>query len=92
METGQVADLGEGFPDALRAERKDDNTLILRKLDSPVRRFDGRAVSYELEYRWHRPGTPVECMQGQEFTFWSRRELIEAGAFRRSLFESFRLY
>ena len=71
-----VVDLTEEFPGCIRAARKGVNTLILRRLVRPRRRFDGKRASYELEYRWHRSSrVDPHAVLGNEFTFWQRKEI-----------------
>ena len=85
---------------ALKAQADENrNVLILRKLDSPFKRFDGRRVSYQLEYRWLSvdptpEGDEVCCLRGQEFSYYSKRELIEVHALSKKweLFDSFQLF
>jgi len=74
------------FTGCVRAERKGTNTLILRKLDAPVKRFDGKKATYELEHRWHKSETaPVSSVLGNDFTFWQRKEFDP----NKSLFDQF---
>lgn len=73
MET-QVLDTAQ-FSGCIRAERQGTNTLIMRKLDTPIKRFDGKKARYELEHRWHSSETaPVSSVQGNDFTFWRKSE------------------
>jgi hypothetical protein len=94
-----------GLNNILAAHGKNDNVLILSKLDEPMPRVDGRRVSYNLEYRWLSCSCENEndeawvCVRGSEDTYWSKRELIEAGVMDRngnireiSLFDCFRLF
>ncbi|MGO9110775.1 MAG: hypothetical protein ACLP9L_16255 [Thermoguttaceae bacterium] len=37
--------------DCLKAEQCGKDVLIVRKLDHPIRRFDGKTARYEREYR-----------------------------------------
>lgn len=59
------------------------NVLILRKLDRPMRRFDGKMASYEVEYRWLSQECAREsdqawaCVKGQERTYWQRKEIAK---------------
>ena len=67
------------------AQGKDKSFISLKKLDAPFKRFDGKRVSYEMDYRWL--STPCEkendeswcCVQGNEFTYWTAKELTEMG-------------
>lgn len=83
----------------MKAHAQGRNVLILSHLDSPFRRADGRRVSYCLEYRWlskdpTETGEEVAFVKGQEYTYWSRRELQETGALKKhtSLFDCFNLF
>ena len=88
-----VVDLTEEFPGCIRAARKGVNTLILRRLLRPRRRFDGKRASYELEYRWHRSSqVDVHSVLGNEFTFWQRREIEPVLSGIRELFDCFQLF
>lgn len=87
QDEAHVLDATHCFPGCVRAERKGDNTLILRKLDEPFRRFDGRRAGYEVEYRWHPPGGNVHSVLGNEFTYWQRKEFDPS----KPLFEQFSL-
>lgn len=69
-----IIDLSKEFPEAIRAERRGDNTLILRHIN-PFRRADGKRATMALEYRWHRPGAGVNEIQGQDFSYWRKNEL-----------------
>lgn len=83
--------------DCVRAEGNDKNVLILRKLDKPFKRIDGKMGSYELEYRWLSQSCQTEkdqawaCVQGQEFTYWQSKEIKRALA-GKSLFDCFNLF
>jgi len=74
------------------------NVLILRKADSRIKRFDGRRVCYELEHRWLSAnatlnGDEVNCVSGNDFTYWSMRELRENGFSNgKNLFEVFNIF
>lgn len=90
----------------LAAQGKDKDVLILRKLNNPVSRVDGKRVIYELEYRWLSSECQDEkdesfvCVKGSENTFWSKKELVETGALKKNgkvpeninLFNCFRLF
>ena len=88
------------FTDTIAAHGSGNNFLILRKLDTPLKRFDGQRASYEIEYRWLSETCENEsdeawaCCQGQEFTYWLRKELpiseIKKPGF--SLFDHFNLF
>jgi len=82
-----VIDVIEEFPDALKAEHKGDNTLILRKISS-MKRIDGKMACRELEYRWHRPNEDVHSVQGNEYSYWQAKELD----LNKSLFDQVNLF
>lgn len=80
------------FPQCLRAERDGVNTLIMRRLDKPIKRVDGKLARYELEHRWHSTAeADIHSVQGNDFTFWRESEIAD---FLRgkSLFECFQLF
>ena len=62
---------------AIAVERRGRDALILRRLDEPCRRFDGKTASYELEYRWLSQDDDDElaCVRGSEVSLWQRREI-----------------
>ena len=70
-----ITDVTEEFPDAIIAERKGDNTLILRKISPPRRSANGKMCCRQLEYRWHKEGADVHSVQGNDFTLWQAKEL-----------------
>ncbi len=87
--TEPIVDVSDQFK-CLKAEQRDADVLILRKLDAPVQRADGDWAEYELEYRWLNNPRYVCCAQGNEFTFWRPDEI--AGWENKSLFDVFRLF
>ena len=84
-----IVDVSDQFK-CLKAEQRDTDVLILRKLDSPVRRMDGKRARYELEYRWLSDPRHLCCVQGAEFSFWLASEI--RGWETESLFDAFRLF
>ncbi|HYW76209.1 MAG TPA: hypothetical protein VFA48_06245 [Gammaproteobacteria bacterium] len=81
----------DAFPfKAIAVERRGRDALILRRLDEPCRRFDGKRASYELEYRWlSQDGDDgLACVRGSEVSLWQRREIKPRG----HLFEQFDLF
>ena len=76
--------------DCLKAEQRGKDVLILRRLDHPIRRFDGKTACYELEYRWLSDPRYLVCVLGNEFSFWQAKEI--KGWETKSLFEMFRLF
>ena len=83
----------------IKAEAKDRNVLILRKMKHIFQRADGRRVSYEIEYRLlscdlTEKGDEVCCVEGREFSYWSTRELRACGALNKHscLFDCFNCF
>jgi hypothetical protein len=76
--------------DCLKAEQRGKDVLILRRLDNPIRRFDGKTARYELEYRWLSDPRHLVCVLGNEFSFWQAKEI--KGWDTKSLFKMFRLF
>lgn len=76
-----VIDYTQSFKDAVIAQGKKDNVLIIRKLDKPFKRFDGKLGRYEVEHRWlsclceKESDQAWACTQGAEFTYWQRKEI-----------------
>lgn len=87
--TESIVDVTDQFK-CLKAEQRDADVLILRKLDAPIQRADGEQAEYELEWRWLSNPRHVCCVLGSEFTFWRPEEL--AGGENQSLFDVFRLF
>ena len=90
--TEEIADVNDQIPRACKAERKDKNVLIMRELDKPFKRFDGKMAKWELEYRWlsSTPESDPECVcvQGNEFTYYQSKEWDP----EKRLFEQFDLF
>lgn len=84
-----VSDVSDHF-NCLRAEQRGKDVLILRRLDRPVRRFDGKTASYELEYRWLSNPADLTCVPGNELSYWQPGEI--KGWENESLFDMFRLF
>ena len=82
-----MIDVSDQFDNCIKAEKEEKNVLILRKLDSPIKRFDGKMARYEIEYRWLSQDD-VHCVLGNEFTYWMKKE-IDMG---KDLFEQLQLY
>jgi len=93
-------DYSSHFPGAIAAQGNDHNVLILHKLDSLYRRYDGKKAGFELEYRWLSRSCQDEgdeafiFVQGSELTYWQRKEIdlaaVQAG--RKTLFDLFNLF
>lgn len=79
----EMINLSEHFPNAICAHGRGKNMLIISKLDEPFQRLDRKRVSYQIEYRWLSIDvTETEawaCVKGNEFSYWSLRELRETG-------------
>ena len=87
--TDTTVDVTDRFK-CLKAEQRGTDVLILRKLDTPIRRPDRKTAGYEVEYRWLSDPRHVSCVQGNEFSFWQAREI--RGWKDNSLFDVFRLF
>ena len=80
-----LIDYSESFADSILAQGKDNNFISIEKLPHPYKRADGKRVSYQMDYRWL--SAPCEnssdqswcCVQGQEFSYWSEKELKDLG-------------
>ena len=84
-------DISDQFPGCMKAEQKDSNVLILRRLKSLHQRADQRWVRYEVEYRWlSNPSHPKTAVLGQEFTFFGHRDVT--GWTKKSLFDIFQIF
>jgi len=61
----------------LRAERVDRMALVLKKLVSPVTRFDGKRVSYCLEdmVLSKEDDNELACVGANDFNYFSAKEL-----------------
>jgi hypothetical protein len=87
-----MIDLTDKFR-CIRAEGEGKNVLILRKLDSPMQRFDGKIANYEIEYRWLSKSledseSNYVCVLGNEFNLWQKKELN----FKKSLFSQLDMF
>lgn len=83
----QIMDVLSEFPNAVKAEKKGNNVLILRKI-RPIKRMDGKIACRELEYRWIRPNADVHCVLGSDFSYWQAKELN----LNKSIFEQVNLF
>lgn len=64
----EVTDVSEYYPEAIRAERKGANVLILYSGNTPE--------TYELSYHWLTRQNAELCeVQGSELSFWNQDEL-----------------
>lgn len=81
----------------IAAHGMDRNVLLLRKLDEPRRRSDGKLGKYELEYRWLSQECSAEadesyvCVIGSDYILLTAKEcpsLTNGG----SLFDHFNLF
>ncbi|MFW5871511.1 MAG: hypothetical protein ACOCUT_00240 [bacterium] len=80
----------------IKASSEGRKVLILSHMDCPIKRFDKKRVSYQIELRYlsidpTKNGDELCCVKNNEFSFWSRRELTELGVFNdhTSLFDCF---
>lgn len=79
-------------PKIIRVSQQGVNILILSHVGK-TQRFDGKNVAYRLEHRWLSDENDCHSVRGNNFTFWSKRELNELNAFTsKSLFDCFNLY
>jgi hypothetical protein len=84
-----IVDVSDQFK-CLKAEQRGMDVLILRKLNSPIQRVDGKRASFELEYRWLSDPTDIHRALGDDYTFWRASEI--PGWQTKSLFDVFRLF
>lgn len=56
------------------AHQKGNNVLILCKID-PLIRFDRKKACYRLEHRWLSNPASVHNVQGNDFTYWTTKEI-----------------
>jgi hypothetical protein len=92
-------DYSSAFPEAIIAQGRNKDFLVLYKLDAPFKRFDGETADYELVYRElsHTCETSRDeawaCTLSQESTYWKKEEIpidkIESGEI--SLFDCFNI-
>lgn len=83
----KIIDLTEYYPNAIKAEQKGNDILILRKLEKPFKTWSKAKLShYELEYQWINPITGG--VLGNEFTYWSKKDLDS----NKGLFEQVNLF
>ena len=69
-----IVDVSDQFK-CLKAEQRGADVLILRKLDSPIQRTDGKRARHELEYRWLSDPSDVYRVLGNDFSFWLASEI-----------------
>lgn len=83
----KIIDLTEYYPNAIKAEQKGNDILILRKLEKPFKTWSKAKLShYELEYQWINPATGG--VLGNEFAYWNKKDLD----LNKSLFEQVNLF
>ena len=93
MDTKEVVDVTEQFPNCIKAERCEENVLVLWPAESCQR---GRYVGvppgedgYELSYKWLRNKTAdITQIMGSEVQWLDTNEVD----LEESLFEQFRLF
>jgi hypothetical protein len=83
----------------LEASACGKEVLIVFKLDEPVKRSDGKRVSFCIEWRTltkepTEKGDEVRCVYSSEVEYWTKKELGEAGFYKKhsSLFDCFNLF
>ena len=77
------------YDNALKAEQRGADVLILYRLAEPVDVCDAEDATLQLEYRWLPYPTAELCrVQGNEFSYW-REDEIDLG---QSLFSQLRLF
>jgi len=88
----------EYFPEALAAQGRDNNFLMLTRLDELFEAFDGKYYRYQLNYRWLSRDCEREndeawaCVKGSENTYWNASEIPDALAKGANLFDCFNLF
>lgn len=76
-------------PGCLRAERVGLMALILHKLDTPVKRFDGKRVMYRIEEAvLSQEENELACVRYNQFEFYSKKELAAFFKEGKPLFET----
>jgi len=87
--TSEVQDVTDQYPYCLKAERRGENVLILQKLETPIRRLDGKRVSYQLSHKWLTREDAELCeVLGDDYSYWSLKELD----MQKQLFDQFNLF
>ena len=82
-----IEDVRDHFPDAIKAEKKGLNVLVLCKMSEPETRVDGKRGYYELIHKWLSENN-VSCVRGSERTLWLKKEVD----LRKNLFDQFNLF
>jgi len=81
-----TSDHNNKYESVIKAEQKENNILILRKLETPRKTWSkGPMCHYSIEYRWLNPSTGG--VLGNEFTLWNKKKV----SLNKSLFEQFNL-
>lgn len=86
----RVNEVTERIPGCLKAEQRGNDVLILRRLDRPRRRIDGKMANLELDYRWLSDPVVLTSVLGNELSYWRPGEI--EGWENESLFDIFRLF
>lgn len=102
MQDVQVVDYSAHFPDALIAQGKGREFLVVFKCQ-PFKRFDGKVASYEVVNRslstvcLHEDDDAYACVRDYDISYWQAKEL--GGMLQKikqgkdvNLFEEFRLF
>lgn len=97
-----IVDYSASFPEALVAQGRGRNVLILYKNSMARRRADGKLASFELEHRWlsadcsHENDQAWACVQGSDITLWQQSEckklLSDAKRGQANMFERWNLF
>ncbi len=82
-----VEDVLEYFPDAIKAEKKELNVLVLWELAEPEKRVDGKRGYYELIHKWLSEND-VRCVRGSDKTLWLKKEVD----LKKDLFDQYNLF
>ena len=90
----KIIDYSESFPDALKAEGRGQDVLILYQLDTPRRNISGHICRYELTHRWlsvvcaDDEDQAWACVKGSDYTLWTKRQIDP----ETSLFDQFNFW
>lgn len=84
-----------GAHNLIKAEGRDNLLLLLRKLDEPTKRLDGKKAGYEVELRYlsatceNEEDEAYVCVNGSDFSLWLKKEIKKALEPDQSLFDHF---
>lgn len=86
-----------GSENLLKSQGKEKDVLLLRKLEKPVKRFDGKTARYELEHRElsviceNDSDEAYVCVSSSETTLWMLKEVKDALRKNANLFDTFKI-